>query len=177
MKEKLNERLLGLDLRPQSSGPSREVQTTFNPFETTAAAFTHILGKLARRLSGATLYIYKCVKRPVSGFFSFFFSLSLSQRKNSWGCRYSKLSSICWLALFPPALTKLQIINPLLRATCLHLTKRKGNIGRHCTDVKITTVTVYPPLNWHCNRPPVSEATKKKEARKKCWIMQEKKCR
>lgn len=172
MTEKLNKRLLGLDLRPQSSGPSREVQTTFNPFETTAAAFTHILGKLARRLSGATLYIYKCVKRPVSGFF-----FSLSQRKNSWGCRYSKLSSLCWLALFPPALTKLQIINPLLRATCLHLTKRKGNIGRHCTDVKITTVTVYPPLNWHCNRPPVSEATKKKEARKKCWIMQEKKCR
>lgn len=81
MKEKLNERLLGLDLRPQSSGPSREVQTTFNPFETTAAAFTHILGKLARRLSGATLYIYKCVKRPVSGFFCFFFPLSLSTQE------------------------------------------------------------------------------------------------
>lgn len=91
MKEKLNERLLGLDLRPQSSGPSREVQTTFNPFETTAAAFTHFLGKLARRLSGATLYIYKCVKRPVSGFFFFFFSLSLNARTaedaDTAGCR------------------------------------------------------------------------------------------
>lgn len=163
MKEKLNEHLLGPDLRPQSSGPSREVQTAFNPFETTAAAFTHIVSKLARRLSGATLYTYKCVKRPGSGFFFFLF---FSQRKNSWGCRYSKLSSICWLALFPPALTKLQIINPLSRATCLHLTKRKGSIGRHCTDVKITTVTVYPPLNWHCKRPPVSEATKKKRSKK-----------
>lgn len=80
MKEKLNERLLGLDLRPQSSGPSREVQTTFNPFETTAAAFTHIFGKLARRLSEATLYTYKCVKRPGSGFFFFLFSFSTQEQ-------------------------------------------------------------------------------------------------
>lgn len=70
MKEKLNGRLLGPDLRPQSSGPSREVQTASNPFETTATAFTHMVSELARRLVRSdALHLLMCVKRPGSGFF------------------------------------------------------------------------------------------------------------
>lgn len=107
----------------------------------------HIFSKLARCLSEATLYIiYWCVKHPGSGFF---FS---SQCENSRGRRYSKRSSICRLAFFSPVETKLQVINPLL-LVCTWV-RQKSNIGRHCTDVRMTRVAFYLPPNWHCKRSP-----------------------
>lgn len=90
MKEKLNGHLLGPDLRPQSSGPSREVQTASNPFETTATAFTHIVGKLARRLVRSdALHLLMCVKRPGSGFFFslFFLNARTAEDADTASCR------------------------------------------------------------------------------------------